>query len=220
MAANAGRVLMRALQRKLCGGVVETTKLLPIARVVAGFAGLFRRMRIVVAARATLIAEVILPHKRRRGTRRMSRIHIVDVCQRFVAIGAQNRCVSVNQNKFGLRVPRQIEGRGPEGFLCMTQLAAIFIRRCTKFPAMRIGMAIHADQLVGLVRSILSSGLMTLFAFQLEMLTLQLERTLLMHLAREERRLKLRLVMAGLTVRAGRAACELAVVNVFVAIAA
>ena len=172
MTANAGRVLMRALQGKLGGGVVETTKLLPIPRVMAGFAGLFRQMRIVVAAGATLIAEVILPGNWRRGPRDMSGIRIVYVCERFVAISAQNRCVSVHQNKLGLRVPRQIEGRRTEGFLCMTQFAAIFVRRCAKFPAMRIGMAIHADQLMGLISGVFTSGLMTLFAFQLEMFAL------------------------------------------------
>ena len=149
--------------------MVEATKLLPISRVVAGFAGLFCRMRIVVAAGATLIAEVILPGKRRSGPRDMSRVRIVYVCQRFVAIGAQNRCVSINENIFSLRVAGQIEGRRTEGFLCMTQFAAIFIRRSAKFSAMRIGMAIHADQPMRLIGSVLTSGLMTLFAFQLEM---------------------------------------------------
>ena len=41
-----------------------------------------------------------------------------------------------------------------------------------------------------------------------------------MHFTREERRLELQLVMAGVTVRAGCAVFELAVMNIFVAIAA
>ena len=67
---------------------------------MAGFAGLFRRMRIVVAPSAGLIDEVILPGNRRSRPRDMSGVRIVYVCQGFVAIGAQNRCVSVNQSKF------------------------------------------------------------------------------------------------------------------------
>ncbi len=81
-------------------------------------------------------------------------------------------------------------------------------------------MAIYADQFACLVRSILSRGLMTLFALEFEMFTLQLERTLLMRLAREERRFEFQLVMAGVTLCAGRATFELPVVNVFVAVAA
>lgn len=81
-------------------------------------------------------------------------------------------------------------------------------------------MAIHADQLARLVHSILARGLMTLFAFQLKMFTLQLEPALLVRLAREKSRLELQLVMTGVTICAGGAALELAVVNVFVAIAA
>ena len=41
-----------------------------------------------------------------------------------------------------------------------------------------------------------------------------------MHLTREERRFELQFVMAGVTVSAGGTACELAVMNVFVAIVA
>ena len=85
---------------------------------------------------------------------------------------------------------------------------------------MRVGMAIHADQFADLVRSVLSRRLMTLCAFEFEMLALQLERTLLMRLACEERRFERQLVMARVAICAGGTAFELAVVNVFVAIAA
>ena len=84
---------------------------------------------------------------------------------------------------------------------------------------MRVGMAIHADQLAGLVRSVPARRLMTLLARQFEMFTLQLESTLLVRIACEERGFELQFVMAGVTVCARRAAFELAVVNVFMAIA-
>ena len=52
------------------------------------------------------------------------------------------------------------------------------------------------------------------------MFAFELERALLVRLAREQRRLELHFVMAGVAVCAGGAAFELAVMNVFVAIAA
>ena len=59
----------------------------------------------------------------------MCGIGIVHVGQRFVTVGAQNSGVSIDQSEFRLGVARKVEGRRPEGFLCMTQFAAVLVRR-------------------------------------------------------------------------------------------
>lgn len=79
MTSDAGRILMRAFEREFRGGVVETAKLFPIPCVMAGFAGLFGRVWIVVTAGAGLIGEVILPGRGRCRSRDMSGIGIVYV---------------------------------------------------------------------------------------------------------------------------------------------
>lgn len=129
MTSDAGRILMRAFEREFRRGVIEAAKFFPIPRVVAGFAGLFSGMRIGVAPGTRLIAEMILACSGGRGPANVSRIDIVYVEQRLMTVGAQYRGVSIDQSEFCLCVARQVECGGPEGVLCMTQFAAIFVRR-------------------------------------------------------------------------------------------
>jgi hypothetical protein len=185
MTTDAGSVLMRAFQREFRGSMIEAAKLFPIPRVMAGFAGLFRGMRIGVAAGARLIGEMILAGDRRLGSRDMSRIGVVHIGQGFVTIGAQYGRMSVDENEFRLRVARQVERRGPEGFLGVAQFAPIFVGCGPEFAAVRIGVTIHADQFACLVRSFFTGRLVTQFAFQLEMFTFELERALLVRFAGE-----------------------------------
>ena len=220
MTPNAGGVLMGAFQLEFRGCVVEAAQLFPIPRVVAGLASLFGRMRIGVAPGACLIGEMILAGRRRRCSRDMSCVGVVHAGQGFVAVGAQNGRMSVDQNEFRLGVARQVERGGPEGILGVALFAAIFVGGGPEFAAMGVRMAIDANQLARRVRSFFAGGLMTQLAFQLEVFTFELERALLVRFAGKERRLKLHFVMAGVTVRAGSAAFELAAVNVLVTIAA
>jgi hypothetical protein len=117
-------------------------------------------------------------------------------------------------------VARQVEGGGPERFLRMTLLAAVFVGRGAEFAAVRVGVAIHADQLARLIRSFFAGRLMTQLAFHFEMFAFQLERALLMRIAREQRWLELCLGMAGVTIGARRSSRKLAAMNVLMAIAA
>jgi len=102
----------------------------------------------------------------------------------------------------------------------VAQFAAIFVRRRLELAAVGIGVAVRADQLSRFVGGILARGLVAEVAFELAVLAFELERALLVHLACEQGGLELDLVMAGVAVRAGRAARELAPMNVFMAIAA
>ena len=174
---------MRAFERKFRGGVIEAAELFPIARVMARFAGLVGGMRIGVTSGAGLIGEMILAGRRRRGSRDMSCIGIGHIGQRFVAVGAQHGGMSIDQDEFGLCVARQVERGGPEGFLRMAQVAAIFVGCGLEFTTMRVGVAIHAHQLPRPVGSVFARGLMTLFAFQLEMFAFEFKRASLVRVA-------------------------------------
>lgn len=90
----------------------------------------------------------------------------------------------VREHEFRLGVPRHSERRWPEGFLGMTHLAAILVRRRSEFVAMRIGVASHACHLAGFICGIFARGLMTFFALELEVFSFELERALLMHFTR------------------------------------
>lgn len=176
---------MRTFEREFCRGVVETAKLFPISRIMAGLAGLFGGMRIGVTPRARLIAEMILAGSRRWGSRDMSGVSIVHVRQGFVALGAQYRRVCVDQGEFRFCMARKVECGGPERLLRVAQFTAIFVRCRPEFAAMWISMAIHADQLACLIRSFFACWLMTQLAFEFEMLAFQFESALLVRLARE-----------------------------------
>ena len=139
---------MRTLQGKFGRGVIEAAKLFPVPGVVAGLAGLFGGMRIDVAPGAGLIARNDTAGQRAAAApATWAAFDVIHVRQRFVAVGAQHGGVSVDQSEFRLRVTRQIERGRPEGFLRVAKFAAIFVRRGAEFAAMRIGVAIHADQL-------------------------------------------------------------------------
>ena len=102
----------------------------------------------------------------------------------------------------------------------MAQFAAILVRSGLEFTTVRVGVAIHADQLVRLVCSFFAGRLMTLLTFELEMLTFQFEGALLVRFAGVERRLELHFVVTGVAIGARGAAFKLATMNIFVAIAA
>jgi len=181
---DAGCALMRALERKFRGPVVEAAKLFPIPRVVTGVARPSGGMRIGMAYGATLIIEVILADCGRRSSVSMGSTAVVHLRQRFVAVGAWRGGVRVDQYELRLRVARQAERGGLEGFLRMTHFASILIRGRFEFVAMRVGVASHAGQLARLIYGFFARRLMTLFALQLEVFAFEFERAFLVHFAR------------------------------------
>lgn len=138
--------------------------------------------------------------------------------------------MSVHQREARFVVARKIECRRLEDVLGVALLAFIRVRLASELVAMEVGMAVETDQLLKFVDRIfirlrLAVFGMALLAFEFEVLAFEFERARLMHLASVERRLPLQIVVARGAVRRGLAGLifsrrELAMMNVFVAIAA
>ncbi len=220
VAPNTGGVLVSAFERKFRRGVIKAADFTPITRVVAGVARLLGGVRVHMASGAGLIGEMILPGRRRRAAMDVSRGRVIHVRHRFVTVGAEHGRMCVDQPKLGFRVTAQIESGWAERLLRMAEFTAVLIGRCAEFAAVRISMAIGAEQLAGFVDGFFAGRLVTEIAFEFGVLTFQLERALLVHLSRIKRRLEIGFIVAGGTVRARSAAVKLTAMDVFVALAA
>jgi hypothetical protein len=134
MAANASRCLMRSLQCKTCGAVVERAQRFPLRGTVTRLAVFARIMRIHVTSCAVLRGKVIL-----------SCGHRDRALQRLMTVGADNSNVRARQDELGPLMLGQREGRWMERTLCMTGLALIRKRLSGELCSVWIAMAALAS---------------------------------------------------------------------------
>src|SRR5487761_1937939 len=149
VATRAGHPFMAAIETEFRLRMIEVAELLPIHRLMTGFAGDFCLVWILVAATAGQVRETILAASAGRLDLRKDWLgsdQSGSPAQWFVAGGALHRGVLACEREASARVARHSKRRRPEAFLRMARVAAVVQWSGREFSGVRIGVALGANQ--------------------------------------------------------------------------